>query len=173
MNFQVCQPQNTELSSYHLNFKWCSVLSSVELTSILVPSYRLKVTALFSSCCSATVENAVLAKFKAFSFSVIKRYSVVQVFHSMSILWHIMKRDTMRHHEPPCDTMRHCETSWATMRHHETLWDIMCHHDTSWDILVKKDLEIQSEFEPGFSECRSDARVLPTEPLELWHWSKR
>ena len=33
--------------------------------------------------------------------------------------------------------------------------------------LVKKDTEIQPGFEPGSSEM-----LLPTEPLELWHWSR-
>ena len=97
-DFQVCRPQNTGLSSYHLNFKWCSVLSSVELTSILVPLYRLKVTALFSSCCRATVENAESAKFKG--FSVIKRYSVVPVL--LFCVFHYTM--SMRH-------TRHCDTS--------------------------------------------------------------
>ena len=84
--------------------KWkCFELSNVELTSILVPSYRLRVTVLLSSGCRATVESlssvhssstvtdlpcwmliarAVSAEFKAFSFPVIKviplfRYSVI------------------------------------------------------------------------------------------------
>ena len=35
--------------------QFISVLSSVELASILVPSYRLRVTALVSSGCRATV----------------------------------------------------------------------------------------------------------------------
>ena len=45
------------------NFKYVAlrqfilVLSSVELTSILVPSYRLRVTALLSPGCRATVES--------------------------------------------------------------------------------------------------------------------
>ena len=30
---------------------------------------------------------------------------------------------------------------------------------------------IQLGFEPGSSDCQTD--VLPTEPLELWHWNLR
>ena len=140
-DFQVCRPQNTGLSSYHLNFKWCSVLSSVELTSILVPSYRLKVTALFSSCCRATVENAESAKFKAFSFSVIKRYSIVPVLF-FCVFHYTM---SMRH-------TRHCDTSWNTIRHHETSRDIMRHYETSWNTITFwatiRHYETQSHFEP-------------------------
>ena len=71
--------------------------ASVELTSILVTSYKLRVTALFSSGCRATVESLSsfhsslqwqsyanctchVGKVQAFSFPVIKSYSVVPVF---------------------------------------------------------------------------------------------
>ena len=92
------------------------VLSTVELTSILIPSYRLRVTALLSSGCRGTVESlssvrssstvaelprwmpiarAMSAKFKAFSFPVIKvislsRYSVIpySAFYSVPIACH-------------------------------------------------------------------------------------
>ena len=37
--------------------------------------------------------------------------------------------------------------------------------------MVKKDIEIQPGFEPGSSKFWSDA-LIPTEPLELWHWSR-
>ena len=36
--------------------------------------------------------------------------------------------------------------------------------------MAKKDFEIQPGFEPGSSE--SSQMFLPTEPLELWHWSR-
>ena len=36
--------------------------------------------------------------------------------------------------------------------------------------MAKKDIEIQPGFEPGF--LNSSQILLPTEPLELWHWSR-
>ena len=78
--------------------------ASVELSSILVPSYSLRVTALLTSGCSATVESlfivlyscrampiarAVSAKFKAFSFPLIKqlvRCSVLPCFPASPVL---------------------------------------------------------------------------------------
>ena len=111
-NLAFCCSQLLPVCAF--NFKWRSdnlfliVLSnaSVKLTSILVPSYTLRVRALISFGCRATVESlssvhssskvaelphwmpiahAMLAKFKAFSFPVIKSYSDVPVFHSSII----------------------------------------------------------------------------------------
>ena len=77
-----------------------AALKDSELTSILIPSCRLRITALLSSSCRAAAETlssvhssstvaelprsmpiarVVSAKFKAFSFSVIKSYSAINV----------------------------------------------------------------------------------------------
>ena len=64
----------------------------------------------------------------------------------------------MWHHEPP----------WDILRHHETSWDIMSHHKTPF--WWKNTLRSCQDLNLGL--LNAGQMLLPTEPLELWHWSR-